>query len=220
MWAFFRSPSPAPLSLLALVTPCCRAGCVKLCWWLPSFPFRPENVVGNSMGVLLFADVGIPLIGAVVALGWFTIFPVIAIESLMAVWMLRWQVGFAFRWVSLANVVTMLLGFPVMWFLCVLASILTGGGDWGDGSILGVLRDPVWLGPGYVYDLRWAIPFALILLCVPFFLVSWWIEYVFLFHCAAKRDETKRRDLRRYAFHANLASYALLVIFLIVSMFA
>ena len=113
----------------------------------------------------------------------------------------------------------MLLGFPVTWFFCVFASLLTGGGSFGDDSIIGILKGPAWLGPAYIQDLGWAPPFALILLCVPFFFMSWWIEYLFLFNYAVSRDEGKRASIRAYAWKANLASYALLVIFLIATMF-
>jgi hypothetical protein len=166
----------------------------------------------------MFADIGIPLIGPVIVLGWFTIVPVVIIETLVAVWMLRWRVGFALRSVALANALSMLLGFPLMWFLCVLASLLTGGGGWGDGSMLDIVKGPAWLGPGYIEDLGWAVPFALILLCVPFFFMSWWIEYLCLFNFSVKRDEEQRISIRAYAWKANLASYALLVVFLIAAM--
>lgn len=167
----------------------------------------------------MFANIGIPLIGAVIVLGWFTILPVVIIETLMAVWLLHWQFFYALRMISLANAFTMLLGFPVVWFLCVVGSILTGGTGWGDGSITGILRVPAWLGPGYIPDLAWAGPFALILLCVPFFIMSWWLEYIFLYNFATNREKDQRISIRTYSWKANLASYALLVIFLIGMMF-
>jgi hypothetical protein len=167
---------------------------------------------------MLFADIGIPMIGAVIALGWLTIIPVIIVETIVAMWLLRWRTGFALRHVSLANTVSMLLGFPLMWFLSVLVSILIGETGWGDGSIIGVLRGPAWLGPGYIPDLGWAVPFALIVLCVPFFLMSWWIEYLVLFRIAAEGKQEERVAIRTYAWKANLASYALLVLFLIAAM--
>jgi hypothetical protein len=166
----------------------------------------------------MFADAGIPLIGPVICLGWFTIVPVVAIETIIAVWLLRWRFTFALRWVASANVLTMLLGFPVTWFLCAVASTLTGGGGWGDGSIIGVLKGPAWLGPAYIKDLSWAAPLALIVLCVPFFLMSWWIEYLLLFNLAVNRDKDQRASIRNYAWKANLASYALLVALLVGTM--
>jgi hypothetical protein len=167
----------------------------------------------------MFADAGIPLLGPVICLGWFSIVPVVAIETLIAVWLLRWRFVFALRWVASANALTMLLGFPIIWFLCVVTSLITRGGGWGDGSIIGVLKGPAWLGPGYVEHLSWAGPFALIVLCVPFFLVSWYVEYVFLFNLAVNRDEVQRGAIRKYAWKANLASYAMLVALLLGAMF-
>jgi hypothetical protein len=167
----------------------------------------------------MFADIGIPLIGPVIALGWFTIVPVVAIETIVAIWMLRWRAIFALRFVSLANAVSMLLGFPVMWCVCVLASLLTGGGGWGNGSIGDIVKGPAWLSPAFVTELRWAVPFALVLLCVPFFFMSWWVEYLVLFNYAVGRDQQQKMAIRRYACWANVASYALLILFLIATMF-
>jgi hypothetical protein len=173
----------------------------------------------HQPAIQLFADAGIPLLGGAIFLGWFAIIPVVFIETVIAVWMLRWRFLFALRWVFLANALTMLLGIPATWFLCVLTELATGGGGWGDGSIVGVFRSPAWLGPGYVPEMRWAVPLGLIVLCVPFFLMSWWIEYAFLYAVAAKLDKDARIPIRRYAWKANLASYAFLVGLLILSMF-
>jgi hypothetical protein len=167
----------------------------------------------------LFADTGIPLIGGTIFLGWFALIPVALIEAIMAVWMLRWRFPFAAKWVFLANAFSMLLGIPITWFLVTLLQMCTGGGGWGDGSVVGVLRGPAWLGPGYIPDLRWAIPLGLIILCVPFFFMSWWLEYVFLYAFAGKLDKDAKTPIRRYAWKANLASYSLLVALLIVAMF-
>ncbi len=166
----------------------------------------------------IFADAGIPLIGPAICLGWFALIPVVIVETLVAVWMLRWRFLFALRWVFGANALSMLLGIPVTWFLAVLVQIFTGGGGWGDGSIVGVLRGPAWLGPGYIRDLGWAAPLGLIVLCVPLFFMSWWVEYAFLYACATNQETEAKALIRRYAWKANLASYALLVALLIVAM--
>jgi len=166
----------------------------------------------------MFANIGIPLIGPAIALGWFTVIPVMLLETVIAMRLLRWRLPFALKWVSAANLFTMLLGIPVTWFVLVFASQFTGGGGWGDGSVAGVLRGPAWLGPGYAGDLAWAVPLGLILLCVPFFLMSWWLEYAFLYGFTAKGDKDAKIRIRRFAWKANFASYSLLVVLLIVVM--
>ncbi len=167
------------------------------------------------MGIPLFADTGIPLIGFAVFIGWFTIIPVAIVEAMIAMRMLRWRFRFAMWWVFLANACSMLLGIPIAWFVVAVASVFVGGGGWGDGTMVGVLKSPAWLGPGYYHDLGWAVPLALIVLCVPFFFMSWWIEYLFLYSFAARRDANARIAIRTYAWKANFASYTLLVIFLL-----
>ncbi len=170
------------------------------------------------MDTSMLANIGIPLIGAAVFLGWFTIIPVALMEAVVAKVLLRWPFVFAVQWVTLANLFTMLLGIPFTWFVIVLLSAITGGGDWGDGSIGGVLRNPGWLGPGYERDLAWAVPLGLIVLCVPFFLMSWWLEFLFLLAFAAKGNKDARIPIQNFAWKANCVSYAVLMAFLIGTM--
>ncbi len=163
---------------------------------------------------MILANAGIPLLGAVIALGWFSIIPVVFLETIIAVALLRWRLAFALKWISLANALSMLLGIPVVWFLTYVLSALAGGARWGDGSVSGVLRSPAWLGPGYVEDLAWAIPLGVIVLCVPFYLMSCGIEFAFLRHAARDAGVDADRSLWTFAWKANFASYSLLVILL------
>lgn len=164
---------------------------------------------------MVFANAGIPLIGALIALGWLTIVPVVLLEALIAKILLRWSFRCALKWVTLANGLTTLLGIPVVWFLTAIVSGLTGGMGWGDGSIAGVLRSPAWFGPGYTRDLGWAMPLALAVLQVPCFLMSWWVEFAFLRRVAPDPGPDSRHSLWEYAWKANFASYSLLAILLL-----
>ncbi len=166
----------------------------------------------------MLADIGIPLIGFTICLGWFTVIPVSLVETVIAMRVLRWPFLFAVQWVTVANLFTMLLGIPLTWFVVTLLTAFTGGGGWGHGSIDGVLKSRGWLGPGYVGDMAWAVPLGLIVLCVPFFLMSWWLEYVFLCAFVARGNRDARISLRDYAWKANFASYVLLVALLIGAM--
>jgi hypothetical protein len=164
---------------------------------------------------MIFANIGIPLLGPVIAFGWFSIVPVVLLEAIIAVVLLRWRFVFALKWVSAANGLTMLLGMPVAWLVTALLSTGTGEDGWGDGSIMGVLRHPAWLGPGYLDDIGWAVPLGMIFLCVPFFFMSWWIEFAFLRLVAGAADGNTQCSLWVYTWNANLASYTLLVILLL-----
>jgi hypothetical protein len=164
---------------------------------------------------MVYANAGIPLIGPVIALGWLSIVPVVFLETIIAMILLRWRFVFALRWVSSANAITVLLGIPVAWFLTAILSTFVGGGGWGDGSIIGVLRSPAWLGPGYVQDLAWAVPLGMIVLCVPLYLMSWWVEFAFLRRVARASSDNTESLLWAYAWKANFASYTLLVILLL-----
>lgn len=81
--------------------------------------------------------------------------------------------------------------------------------------MIGVLRGPAWLGPGYIQDLNWAIPFGMIVLCVPFYLMSCWIEFACLRRVTRDSSSYTEHSLWTYAWKANFASYTLLVLLLL-----
>jgi len=168
--------------------------------------------------LLLLADVGIPLIGPVVVLGWVVLVPVVLLEAAVAKVMLRWRLVDAIWWVTAANVVSTVVGIPFAWFVTCLVTLFTGGGSWGDGSVIGVLRSPAWLGPGYIKDLGWAVPLALIVLSVPCFFASWWVELAVLRRVVPESARGPGRALWTYAWKANLASYCLLVSLLLLTL--
>jgi hypothetical protein len=91
---------------------------------------------------VILANVGIPLIGAAISLGWLTVIPVAILEAVIAKVLLRWHFACAVKWVTLANLLTMLLGIPVTWFLAVLFSAFTGGGGWGGRFDWGRTEEP------------------------------------------------------------------------------
>jgi len=173
-----------------------------------------------AQGVQFFANAGIPLLGFTIVLGWLTIIPVVLIEATIAMQMLRWKFFFALGWVFLANAISMILGMPIVWFLTVLVQMFIGDTGWGDGSIIGVLKGPAWLGPGYIDHLGWAASLGTILLCVPFYFMSWWVEYSFLYACAIRKDADAKPTLWSFAWKANFASYTLLVLLLVLTIWA
>ncbi len=171
---------------------------------------------------MVLANVGVPLISVLEAFGWLTIIPVVIVEALVAKVLLRWTLVVALKWVSLANLASTLLGIPIAWFFALVVSVLTGGGDWGDGSILGVVRSPAWFGPGYIPDLSWAIPLALSVLLVPCYVMSCLVEFAFLRRAGRELGAGNTHSLWEYAWKANLVSYLSLavVLLLILTTFA
>ena len=177
--------------------------------------------------MLILANVGLPMLG-VAFLGWFWLVPVAFIETVLAVVFLRWSLGFAAKWVSLANLLTTVIGIPVTWGLVLMLSIFTSCIasvfsplfevlGWGDAPVLGVVMSPAWLTPNYMKDLNWAIPLAMIVLCVPFYFMSFWFEYVFLYVKATRRDQAKQQALLDFCWKSNLVTYALIVLVIILS---
>ncbi len=63
-----------------------------------------------------------------------------------------------------------------------------------------------WLGPGD--GLYWAVPVAAMILLIPTFFASWYIEALIVDHMSG----LEWRDVRSAMFKANIASYALLYV--------
>ena len=126
--------------------------------------------------------------------------------------------GWALTWNTIANLVTTLIGVPLVWFILFGLTLLTIGTSCGesintlaDRILWTVLRTP-WLCP-LELGLRWVVPAAFLLLLVPFFLMSWLIESLII------RKANKSRDplpIHRASLHANLASYVLLALYSVI----
>ncbi|MDO5552374.1 MAG: hypothetical protein Q4G68_01310 [Planctomycetia bacterium] len=168
--------------------------------------------------MMFFANAGIPMIALTLPPMVLLIIPVILIEF----WVARKRIVCETnrrKLVSLtvANLLSTFIGWPIAWILCTIASLLvtSGGEAYGLESPFGIFMSVVvqapWLVP-YEEDLIWMIPVAMVVLMIPFFFVSVfserWILYFFL------KNET-RQNIRSLTFRANLWSYAFLIIALI-----
>jgi hypothetical protein len=161
---------------------------------------------------IAFANAGVPMIGIVYPGMGILLIPVIVLE----VAVLRRRLGVPLRrtavMVTVSNLVSTVVGVPLTWAALVGLQAVTGGGAAGPsfdtlvGKLLAVTWQAPWMLP-YEADLYWMVPVATLVLLVPFFFVSWLIEY----HVSRPfMREVDHAELRLSVLAANLMSYALL----------
>jgi len=164
------------------------------------------------------ANVGVPMLAVVWPASWWLLVPVILLESLVAVRLLR--VGFVrgARVVGIANLLSTLAGIPITWGILVLVQMLLGWGDarWMPDSLTGALAavtlQSPWLMP-FEEQLRWMVPAAAAVLCVPFFLMSIIAEGPVV----GVLLDLDGKDTWRWAWRANGLTYGLIWLFLGIS---
>ncbi len=157
------------------------------------------------------ANAGVPMIFlAMPALG-LSIIPIIIIEAMFLSKKLELTTSSAFKTTTISNLVSTIVGIPLTWLLLVLIQMLAGGGgafglDTTLGKVLSVTLQAAWLIP-YESDLHWMIPVAGLVLLIPFFFASWWLEYI------VSKKILKEHPARRVKIavrNANIITYALL----------
>lgn len=161
----------------------------------------------------LFADIGLPMLVVVWPVAWLAFVPVVLIETLVALKTLKLGLGRALAVTTAANAVSTLVGIPITWFvMLVIEGTLIGGGSLWHASdapmeaVVAACRRAAWLGP---YERDWMVPLAAIILCVPFYFASVWIEY----RVARAMVDDDRRQVRRFSWWANLWSYLAILVF-------
>jgi hypothetical protein len=138
------------------------------------------------------ADAGLPMLPLAYPVILVFLAPVIAIESLY----IRFRLGTGWRntlvATSKANVITLLLGFPLAWLLYLVFELVFFGaltatgvqrhlgsvGNTRIGNMLTVALSAAWMGPGIAG--RWVVLLAFVVLLVPSFLVSGYVESALL----------------------------------------
>ena len=161
-----------------------------------------------------FADAGLPMLAFVWPGMGFALVPVIVIETVVMMRLLKTTLGRTAVVMTVANLVTTVVGVPLTWgAMFGLQALLGGGGAGPDigtiaGKVFAVTVQAPWLLP-YQEQIRWMVPAAALFLLVPFFFASWLIEY---WVARWTMRDLDRRALRRAVMWANLASYALLAL--------
>jgi len=160
------------------------------------------------------ADAGVPMLFVTFPAMLMALMPIIIVETFVLGRMIRVRVLSAIKPVAIANVVSTVVGIPIAWFVLVFLELLTGGGSaYGLATptqrFLAVTWQAPWLDP-YGQDLSWMVPTASLVLLVPFFLVSYWIEALIV---SSMMKSFPEKQVRKGVFAANLSSYALLAAF-------
>ncbi len=164
--------------------------------------------------MVLFADAGIPMLAVVWPFMWLAFLPVVVIESLVALKSLGLHFRRALVVTAAANAVSTLVGIPITWFLLVILDLIIGnGGQWQPidtpmQAALAIFQQAAWLCP-YEEELHWMIPTAAIVLCIPFYFASVWIEYFVARHMVPNDF----RQVRRFCWWANFWSYTAIALF-------
>jgi hypothetical protein len=164
--------------------------------------------------MIVLANIGVPMLFVQLPLMIIALPVVILIEAaLCRRWfMLEWKP--ALKATSIANAVSTLVGFPLMWLALVVIQMVLGGGSapkipdpWF--SIYTVTVQAPWLLP-YEDKLYWMIPTACLILLIPAFFVTVWIELKF-YRRSLQRDETSI-SISAATWRMHIASYAFLFI--------
>jgi len=144
----------------------------------------------------------------------YLLIPVIAVEFLVARSLSDITPLRRFAGVTVANLLSTLAGWPLMWYIMVLLQLFVvpgGGSAYGLftplRAIASVTLQAAWLVP-YEEELYWMVPTAAMVLMVPAFFVSVPIERTVLRFIWRQEPISQRK---RFVWRANLCSYALLI---------
>jgi hypothetical protein len=163
------------------------------------------------------ADAGVPMLVLIWPASWILFIPVVALEA----WIARKIVGLTVKRSVLAsacaNAVSTLVGIPLVWALLVVIELTFSKGGQGFGidtfwrRAYAVTVQAPWLIP-YESELHWMIPLAAVVLLVPFFFASVFIERVVFRRVCSSSPELARR----WSWMANVASYSFILAGLVV----
>jgi WG containing repeat len=158
------------------------------------------------------ADSGLPMLLIVWPSAWLLLLAIIPIEAAVAIRVLKvgWKKSLVI--VTIANLVSTIVGIPVTWFLMLLPEFVGAGRAFGLHSIinrvLSVSLQSAWLVP-YESDLSWMVPAAAAVLCVPFFFMSVVVESL----CARRFvSKESRSAVWRWSWIGNGITYGCIVI--------
>jgi hypothetical protein len=156
------------------------------------------------------ADAGVPMLALVWPASWILFIPVVAIEAWLAHRIAGLSVKRSVLATAVANGVSTLVGIPIVWgaLACIELVVSNGGEALGVDSywhrVYAVTVQAPWLIP-YESELHWMIPLAAIVLLIPFFFASVFVErLVFRQFCSSPGPA------RRWSWVANGATYCLM----------
>lgn len=158
------------------------------------------------------ANIGVPMVAVFLPPLWLSLVPVIAIEAWVVTRLLDLSAKKSVTGVALGNVLSTLVGIPLMWLVLATVQGVFAGGARGLATagqkIYAVTVQAPWLIP-YEEDLGWMIPLALVVLALPAYLLSVLIEWRALLPFVEASN--RHRALHAVSL-ANAASYVLLAL--------
>ena len=164
---------------------------------------------------MLFANIGLPMIFVSVPIMAMALIPIAFVEALVFRWLFSLPLAKAWKGAFNANLWSTFLGVPIAWLILVLLEIIGGNGkflplDTPLERMTAVILQAPWLMP-YPEALRWMVPAASLLLLVPFYLVSVFVEH----RCLDNRWQgiASRSRLFGGVLLANFVSYLLLAVY-------
>lgn len=177
--------------------------------------------------VFFLFDMGLPMIFPAMYLMILALGPIIFIEA-FAIRSLKLSLERTVLSVTVANFFSTIVGIPVTWCLLYLFQMATNWagtaqtGSFWDVFLAVTLQSP-WVHPrGPEYD--WIIYAAGLFLLIPFFFASWILEYWVILRFVKPTlpggvlPAESSAKIKRAARNANLFSYALLALFIVLLM--
>lgn len=170
--------------------------------------------------VPLFADMGLPII----VLTWpamvILLVPVILIEGFLCKRWLGLKTWQAIKTNAVSNLVSTIIGIPVAWAVMLAIEFGTMGlvgesnalQNWHSpiANVIFFLFSSAWLNPD-LGESAWVIPAATLVLLIPFFFASYWIEYRVVRRMIGGPDGGKPNlsepRIRTVVRNANLVTY-------------
>jgi len=137
--------------------------------------------------------------------------PIIVVEAVVIGRLLGSNAVSRAKSVAISNVASTLVGLPLTWAALVALQLVSGGGSsYGittpTQKFLAVTWQAPWLIP-YESDLYWMLPAASLVLLVPFFFTSYFVEAPIV---TRLERAYSRAHVRSAVLRANLCSYLLL----------
>jgi hypothetical protein len=133
----------------------------------------------------ILANAGVPMLFWQLPVAAVALVPIVVVESLIAWPMLGKRFSAVAGRVFAANAISTFFGIPLAWIGMVIVNLaIAGGTAHGFGTPLAAFKSVVlqaaWLIP-YEDQLRWLVPAATLVLLVPYFFVSvfverWWLK--------------------------------------------
>jgi hypothetical protein len=162
---------------------------------------------------LMMANVGVPMLFVHLPALCAALIPIMGIECWVATRFFKTPWKTVRPAIIRANVISTLMGFPVMWCLMVVADLSMGGGaarglHTTAQKVYAVTVQAPWLMP-YEQDLYWMIPCAALVLLVPAYFMSVGVEGYIL-----KRawPTFRSADVARFVWRSHLISYGFLAL--------